>query len=295
MRNLDECRLCPGECGVNRNKGERGFCGAGSKIRVGRIDLHYWEEPCISGERGSGAVFFSGCTMRCDYCQNRELSRDGKGFEIGEDELAERLLELESKGAANINLVTPSHYAPLIVKVLDKARARGLSLPIVYNCGGYEKVETLKGLEGYVDIYLPDLKYRSNIYGVKYSRAADYFNTAAAAIAEMFRQTGPCKFGEDGMMKRGVIIRHLLLPGLLFEAKKIVDYVHETYGDSVWLSLMNQYTVMPEVSCPELCRSVPKGHYEALVNYCAELGMEKVYIQGGDAAASDYIPEFYGE
>ena len=292
----DNCALCPRECGVNRANGERGFCGETDKIRIARSEPHYWEEPCISGEKGSGAVFFSGCTLGCVYCQNREISRGGKGFEVSPKELAERMLGLAKSGVHNLNLVTPTHHLTGIIKALDIARAKGLSIPVVYNCGGYEKPETIARLMGYADVYLPDMKYISKRFAKKYSAAADYFDYASKAVAEMVRQTGPCVFDENGIIQKGVIVRHLMLPGLLFESKKIIDYLYSTYGNDIYISLMSQYTRMPGIGerFPELDRDLCRAHYEALVDYCADLGIENMYIQQPGAADSRYIPEFYG-
>lgn len=288
------CRLCPRECGADRTSGRLGFCGCGSGIKIARAALHRWEEPCISGRSGSGAVFFSGCTLGCVFCQNYEISAGLKGYEITEEELADEFLRLQREGANNINLVTPTQYLPGIISALDTAKSRGLNIPIVYNCGGYEKAETLKMLEGYIDVYLPDFKYFSDKYALEYSRAANYVSFAKTAIAEMYRQTGKCVFDKNGIIKSGVIVRHLLLPGLLFESKKVVDYLYDTYGDNIWLSLMSQYTPMPQVSGnPRLNRRVPDKQYSALVDYCAERGMTQVYIQESASADKCYIPEFF--
>ncbi len=288
------CRLCPRQCGIDRTSGETGYCGSGDKIKIARAALHYWEEPCISGETGSGAVFFSGCTLGCVYCQNYDISKNGKGYDITDYELAEEFLRLRDNGAANINLVTPSHYVPGIISSLEIAKNKGLDIPIVYNCGGYESVETLKMLDGYVDIYLPDMKYYSDKYAVCYSSAKRYFEIASAAVSEMYRQTGRCEFDENGMMKSGVIIRHLLLPGLLFESKKIIDYLFKNYGDNIWISLMSQYTPLEHVkNIAGLNRRIPKAQYDSLVNYCMDKGMTCVYIQNNDSADKCYVPEFF--
>ena len=212
-----------------------------------------------------------------------------------DEELADCFLELQDKGANNINLVTPTHYIPQLVSALDNAKKRGLNLPVVYNCGGYEKAETLKLIDGYVDVYLPDMKYYSDKYAKRYSGAKDYFKTASEAVSEMYRQVGKWEFDNSGLIKKGVIVRHMLLPGLIFEAKKIVDYLFEKYEDKIWLSLMSQYTIMPGVrGMDELNRNLPKGYYETLVDYCASLGMENVYVQEEGSSDLCYIPEFYG-
>lgn len=240
MKLLEECRLCPRDCGANRLNGKRGFCGAGDKIRVARAALHYWEEPCISGNIGSGTVFFSHCTLKCVFCQNYNISQCEWGKEITIERLAEIIIELQEKGALNINLVTPTHYVAQIIEAIKIAKSNGLKLPIIYNSSGYEKVETIKLLKGYIDVYLPDMKYFDTKYSSKYSKAKDYFKYAREAIDEMVNQVGEVKFDENGIVQRGVIIRHLMLPGLLFDSKKIIDYIYNTYGDKVYISIMNQ-------------------------------------------------------
>lgn len=247
MEILESCNLCPRNCGANRLNGKRGFCGAGDKIRVARAALHYWEEPCISGEIGSGTVFFSYCTLKCVFCQNYNISQCQWGKEITIERLSEIFIELQEKGALNINLVTPTHYVPQIIEAIKTARSKGLKLPIIYNSSGYEKVETIRLLKGYIDVYLPDMKYFDTKYSSKYSKAKDYFNYAKAAINEMINQVGEVKFDENGIVHKGVIIRHLMLPGLLFDSKKIIDYIHNTYGDKVYISIMNQYTPLEHV------------------------------------------------
>nr|WP_297884778.1 radical SAM protein [uncultured Blautia sp.] len=292
---LSRCTLCPRNCKVNRADGENGVCGAkGRKILAARAALHMWEEPCISGNRGSGAVFFSGCPLRCVYCQNYDIARTQVGMEISEERLGEIFLELKEKGAANINLVTPTHYTPQIIRAVKRARKEGMSLPVVYNCSGYEKVETLKMLEGIVDIYLTDFKYMEKQWAEKYSKAPDYPERAKEALAEMVRQTGRAVFDSEGMMKSGVIVRHLLLPGRVKNAKAVVKYVFETYGDQVYLSLMNQYTPLPQVKkdFPELNRKVTKKEYERLLSYALDLGVENAFIQEGETAKESFIPMF---
>lgn len=291
-----KCTLCPRCCGADREKGQRGFCGAGSEVRIARAALHFWEEPCISGTEGSGTVFFSHCTMQCVFCQNREISAGGKGFVVTESELAEKFLEMQRQGANNINLVTPTHYVPQIIRALMLAKDQGLHLPVVYNTGGYERVETLRMLEGIVDVYMPDLKYYSDRYAVQYSVAPDYFKITAAAIREMYRQVGAVQLDERGMMKRGVLVRHLMLPGLLFDTKKIIDYLEAEYGDRIYISLMNQYTPMPAVrNVPALNRRLGERYYETMLQYCMDKGMENVFIQEGETAKESFIPDFFGD
>lgn len=247
MELLESCKLCPRNCGANRLNGKRGFCGAGDKIRVARAALHYWEEPCISGDIGSGTVFFSHCTLKCVFCQNYNISQCEWGKEIYIERLAEIFIELQEKGALNINLVTPTHYVAQIIEAIKIAKSNGLKLPIIYNSSGYEKVETIKLLKGYIDVYLPDMKYFDTKYSSKYSKAKDYFKYAKEAIDEMVNQVGEVKFDENGIVQSGVIIRHLMLPGLLFDSKKIIDYIYNTYGDKVYISIMNQYTPLDNV------------------------------------------------
>ena len=269
---------------------------AGDEIFLARAALHMWEEPCISGDEGSGTVFFSGCPLRCVYCQNYNIAHAKTGKEVTKERLSDIFLELQKKGANNINLVTPTHYTPEIIWAVKRAKEQGLRLPVVYNCSGYEKVETLKMLEGIVDIYLTDFKYMDSEIAQRYSRAADYPQVAKAALAEMVRQTGEAEFTEKGIMQKGVIVRHLLLPGYIKNAKTVVQYVYETYGDSVFLSLMNQYTPLPQVECyPEINRKVTEEEYDELVNFAIEIGVENGFIQEGETAEESFIPEFNNE
>lgn len=289
---LSSCKLCPRKCGADRLNGQKGFCGAGKSVKIARSALHFWEEPCISGKRGSGTVFFSNCTMKCVFCQNYKISSGGAGHEVSEAELAEKFLELQNDGANNINLVTPTHYVPQIITALEKAKNNGLTLPILYNTSGYENVETLKMLDGLIDIYMPDMKYYSDKYAVKYSLAPDYFNIASKAVEEMFRQTGKPVF-KDGIMQKGVLVRHLMLPNLLFDTKKIMDYLYKTYGDDIYISIMSQYTPLDNVKTyPELNKKLNTRHYDAMVEYCMNLGIKNAFIQEGDAAKESFIPDF---
>lgn len=289
------CRLCPRNCGVNRLEGQLGYCSSDSHIKAARASLHMWEEPCISGKNGSGTVFFSNCNLKCVFCQNNSISTGGKGNYITEERLGEIFLEQQNRGAHNINLVTPTHYVPQIIEGIKYARGKGLKIPVVYNSGGYENVETIKALEGYVDIYLPDLKYYNDKYAIKYSGAPGYFKAASKAIDEMVKQVGKPVFDQDGMMKKGVIIRHLMLPGLLFDSKKIVDFIHSDYGDNVYLSLMNQYTPMNVADTyPELNRPVSSKHYDSLIDYCLRIGIVKGFIQEEGTVSESFIPDFDG-
>ena len=296
-----KCELCPRNCKVNREVGQTGVCGVSSNLKVARAALHFWEETCISGTKGSGAVFFSGCAMHCVFCQNREIAQGVSGKEISRERLAEIFLELQEKGANNINLVTPGQYVPHIRWAVEQARKHGLKLPIVYNTSSYEKVDTLKQLEGIVDVYLPDFKYWSPELAKKYSSAADYPEVAKAAIAEMVRQQPEMEFVYDqeqdvDLVKKGVIVRQLLLPGQLKDAKQIVKYLHDTYGESIYLSLMSQYTPLAHVEkYPELNRKVDPRTYDKYVDYAIEIGVENGYIQEDDVAEESFIPAFDGE
>ncbi len=291
---MSTCTLCPRNCRVDRENGRRGFCGVtGTKIRCARAALHQWEEPCISGKQGSGAVFFSGCPLRCIYCQNREIAGAKAGMDITVERLSEIFLELQEKGAANINLVTPTHYTKEILCALKIAKEQGLFLPIVYNCSGYEKVSTLKLLEGSIDIYLADFKYMEEDLAALCSHAPDYPEAAKKALAEMVRQTGEPVFDKAGMMKKGVIVRHLLLPNHVKNGKKVVKYVYETYGDQVYLSLMNQYTPLDGMEAwPELNRRVTKREYTRLLDYALALGVRQAFFQEGETAKESFIPAF---
>lgn len=291
---LDCCHLCPRSCGVDRNQGETGVCGTDSSVYLARAALHMWEEPCISGRTGSGAVFFSGCSLRCVYCQNYKIANMQVGKKVSVKRLARIFLELQEKGAANINLVSPSHYLPQVRKALELARKSGLSIPAVYNCSGYEKTEALRQLKGVIDIYLTDFKYMDASLARRYSGAEDYPETARAALAEMFRQHPETVFDSQGMMQKGIIVRHLLLPGALENAKAAVKYVYEVYKDKVWLSLLNQYTPFPRLkkNYPELAVKVTQRQYEKLVDYAVSLGVENGFIQEGETAKESFIPDF---
>ncbi len=291
---LEPCRLCPRNCGSRRLSGGKGRCGVSALLKVSRAALHLWEEPCISGTEGSGTVFFSGCPLHCVYCQNRAISDGRAGKEISVERLGEIFLELQGKGAGNINLVTPTQYLPQIREALDLAEEGGLDLPIVFNCGGYEHPEALQQMEGYADVYLTDFKYMDSRTAERYSRAPDYPDRAKAALEEMVRQCPEPVFDQRGLMKKGVIVRHLLLPGKVEEAKAVVRYVYGTYGNRVYLSLMNQYTPFPELreTFPELCRKVTKREYDSLVDYALELGVEQGFIQEGETAGESFIPAF---
>lgn len=290
----ESCTLCPRCCGVNRAEGKLGYCGVASTLKVARAALHMWEEPCISGAGGSGAIFFSGCNMGCVYCQNHEISTGQCGKEISLKRLEEICYELKAQGAHNINLVTPDHYIFVLREVLDSLKRQGFDLPIVYNSSAYVNVEALQLLEGLVDIYLPDFKYDSMVLAQRYSQAKDYPAVARAAISEMVRQQPVCSFDAQGMMQCGVLVRHLLLPGQLYSARKIVKYLHDTYGDNIYISLMNQYTPMEKAGFVDkkLSESVSADSYQNLVEYARSLGVERGFIQEGKTAEESFIPAF---
>lgn len=290
---LENCTLCPRECKVNRLEGMRGYCGMDSRIRAARAALHMWEEPCISGKKGSGAVFFSGCGLRCCFCQNRDIAIGDSGKEITQSRLADIFLELEQKGAANLNLVTGAHYVPQIISALEIAKEKGFGLPVVYNSSGYEKVETLQMLNGYVDVYLPDMKYADEKLAASFSHAEDYPRRAGAAIAEMVRQTGACQFKQEGYIRKGTIVRHLILPGHTKNSLAVLEYLHKTYGNDIFISVMNQYTpVWKQEKYPELNRKVTRREYEKVLNCAIKLGIENGYFQEGETAKESFIPKF---
>lgn len=293
MNYYENCVICPRKCGINR-KEKTGYCGQSDKLLVARASLHMWEEPCISGENGSGTVFFSGCNLRCVYCQNREIAKEHTGVEITVNHLAEIFLVLQEKGANNINLVTPTHYVPHIIEALKKAK--GLKIPVLYNSSGYESVETLKMLEGYIDIYMPDFKYMDTDIAKKYSNAEDYPQIAKLAIAEMVRQTGECVFDENGIMQRGVLVRNLVLPSYLENSKKIIECLYKTYGNKIYMSIMNQYTPMPYVKkYPEINRKVTDEEYDEVLDFAVSVGVENAFVQEGGTVSESFIPQFNGE
>ena len=290
---MSACALCPRECLADRSAGKKGFCGMDERIYLARAALHMWEEPCISGTKGSGAVFFSGCGLRCCFCQNHDIAMGSRGRAVSVERLGEIFLELKEKGAANINLVTGAHYVPQIIEALDMARRNGMDIPVVYNSSGYEKTETLKLLEGYVDIYLPDLKYLDPELAQKFSYAPDYVQAAKAAIGEMVRQTGKCEFGEDGYIRKGTIVRHLILPGHTKNSIAVLDELYGTYGDDLTISLMNQYTPLPQVrNIPDLNRRVTKREYEKVLDHALDLGITQGFFQEGGTAKESFIPLF---
>lgn len=328
------CILCPRKCGIDRTLGKVGFCGQSADLKIARAALHYWEEPSISGAEGSGAIFFSGCNLGCVFCQNYEISSRGVGYEISVEELSENFLRLQEEGANNINLVTAVPHAPKVIAALDFAKGQGLKIPVVYNSSGYESIETLKMFDGYVDIYLPDLKYLSEPLAGKLSAAADYPEVAKAAIQEMFRQTGspvfanrqtaaeqnvsgesedkkhntsgeavdknhntsgePQVVSDEPLMIRGTIVRHLVLPGHVKNAKEVLEYLYRTYGNNIYISIMSQFTPIEGLlgGYPELNRRITEREYDRVVDFALALGIENAYIQEREVAKESFIPDF---
>ena len=293
MNKYENCLLCPRKCGINRSTGQTGVCGVSSEIKVARAALHYWEEPCISGKRGSGAVFFSGCSLHCVFCQNREISDGKEGKVISKERLSDIFMELADKGANNINLVTPGQYIPDIVWAVNDAKSRGMKLPIIYNTSGYENVTELKLLEGIVDVYLPNFKYMDSTLSARYSRAKDYPSVAKQALSEMVRQQPDVVIDNaTGLIQKGVIVRQLLLPGHVNDAKAVLKYLYDTYHDHVYISMMSQFTPIALKDYPEINRTVTRREYERLVDYALEIGITNAFIQEGDVAKDSFIPAF---
>ena len=293
MDMLESCMLCPRNCKVNRHKSV-GFCGASDRVKLAYYSLHQWEEPIISGENGSGTVFFSNCNLRCLFCQNKKIStdRNSYGKEISNDKLKEIFLKLQDLGAHNINLVTPTHYVPQIASVLKRIKNKELNIPVVYNTSSYENIGTLMMMKGLVDIYLADLRYYDDKLGEKYSLCKDYFETATMAIDEMYRQVGGILLDSDGMIKRGLVVRVLILPGHVEDAKNIIKYLYKTYKDEIFISIMNQYTPVNKCKFDNLNRKVSDDEYDDVVNYAIDLGVTNAFVQEGEAASESFIPEF---
>lgn len=291
MELLKNCMLCPHKCGVNRYKSV-GVCGANNKLKIAYYSLHEWEEPVISGEKGSGTIFFSNCNMKCIYCQNKKISTGGYGKVISNKRLGEIMLELQERGAHNINLVTPTHYVPQIASVLHKIKDKGLKIPVVYNTSSYDNVGTIMMMNGLVDIYLADLKYYDDSLSENYSHCKNYFEIATMAIDEMYRQVGKFVLDENGMMKKGLIVRVLVLPGHVEDSKKIIEYVYKTYGDDVLISIMSQYTPVNHCIYNNLNRKLAKEEYDEIIDYALDLGITKAFMQEGEAAEESFIPNF---
>lgn len=293
LEQLDKCEICPFRCKVNRLSGQVGRCGCGDKIRVAKYQLHYFEEPCISGKSGSGTVFFSNCNFKCIFCQNYKISQEGKGNEVTIEELANIFLKLQQEGANNINLVTPTMYTYQIIEAIKIARMKGLNLPIIYNSNGYENVETLRDLRGYVDVYLPDLKYYADELAIKYSKAPNYFKIATKAILEMINQVGLPEFDENGMIKKGVIIRHLVLPGHIQNSKHILKWLKENVEGKAYVSVMAQY--FPTYKAKEdeyLNRKLTRKEYSEIEQYLYLLDIQNGYMQELGKHEEEYIPDF---
>ena len=292
MNTLKKCDLCPRNCLVNRYE-KVGYCRAKAKLKIALASIHMWEEPVISGRDGSGTIFFSHCNLGCIFCQNYKI-RNGYGKEITIKRFSEICLELQSRGANNINLVTPTHYVPLIRKGLIQAKNRGLIIPIVYNTSSYENEATIESMKGLVDVYLADLKYYDDSYAKKYSNCNNYFEVATKAIGKMVEQVGS-PIIHNGLMKRGVIVRVLLLPGLLEDAKKIIKYLYETYHDNIYISIMNQYTIIRKLEYSELNDKVDEKEYDEIINYAYDLGIRNAFIQEGSSQSDSFIPSFKGD
>ena len=287
-----ECRLCPRQCGVDRSRGT-GYCGCNDQVKIARAALHHWEEPCISGSRGSGAVFFSGCTLRCCFCQNYSISSEGFGKEISVERLSDIFLELQEQGAHNINLVTATMYVPSIIRAIDRVKHK-MEIPFLFNCGGYERVETIKMLADYIDIFLPDIKYYDRALSKEYSMAEDYFEQASKAIEQMIRQTGKLKFDENGLLKKGVILRHMVLPGCYKDSIKLLEWMNDSLDrESFLVSLMSQYT--PSYKSREhkkINRRLTTFEYEKVLDKAIELGLTDGYMQEKSSAKEEYTPPF---
>lgn len=289
---MSKCYLCPRNCGVDRSSGEIGYCKALDDMVIARYSLHKWEEPCLSGDVGSGTIFFSYCNMKCCFCQNYDISTLHKGKVVSIYEFSDICLELQDKGASNINLVTGTMYVPLIVKGLRLAKDRGLKISVIYNTSSYENVDTIKMLDGLVDVYLPDLKYYDDSLAIKYSSCMDYFKYASKAIEEMYRQVSSCVFDDDGMIKKGVIVRHLMLPGNKNDSKKIIKYLYDRYGDDIFISIMNQYTPLRYFDYDELNNKVSDEDYDEVINYAYDMGIRNAFIQEGGTQDESFIPDF---
>lgn len=286
------CNLCPRNCNIDRNVSV-GYCKMSEQVKISRAALHFWEEPCISGEEGSGTVFFSGCNMGCVFCQNQDISHIGFGKTITLDRLSDIYLELQNKKANNINLVTPTHYSVQIAKSIIMAREKGLNIPIVYNTSSYEKVEAIENLDGLVDVYLPDFKYIDRETAKKYSFCYDYPEVAKKAIDAMVRQVGKCVFDDNGIIQKGVIVRVLVLPNQTEQAKKIIEYLYKTYKNDIYISIMSQYTPCTNLDkYPEINRKITSKEYDEVVAYAVDIGVENGFIQEGESASESFIPPF---
>ncbi len=302
---MKNCTICPRNCKADRIHNQNGFCSSPAQIFSARAALHFWEEPCISGTKGSGAIFFSGCNLKCVFCQNHNIALAKHGYPVSSEKLRSLFDRLLAQGAHNINLVTPTHYLPQIATAIHAAKKEGFPLPFVYNTGSYESVDSLRYLEGLIDIYLPDFKYVSETLSEKLSHAPNYFSVASVAIAEMFRQVGEPVFDTDELMQKGVIVRHLCLPGQSKDTKKVLRYLYETYHNQIYISIMNQYTPMEHLSetdnvtpvslYPQLLQRLTPSEYEKILSFATRLGIENGFIQEGETAKESFIPLFDGE
>ena len=289
---FNNCNLCPKKCSVNRNNSMVGLCKSTNELKIAKAYLHKWEEPCITGENGSGTIFFSGCNIRCLYCQNYMISEMNNGKIISVEEFSDICLKLQSDGASNINLVTPTHFVPLIISGITLAKQKGLHIPIVYNSSGYERVETLRMLTGIVDIYLPDFKYFSDEYAKKYSLCNDYFEFTSKAIQEMYRQQPKCIFDENGTIQKGVIVRHLIIPTLEKDSKNILKYLYENYQNNIYYSIMNQYTPVRKCKYHELNIKLDDKVYNEVIDYAWSLGIRNAFVQEEGTQKESFIPDF---
>lgn len=295
MQELEKCKICPHNCGVNRLNGNIGRCKSNGNIKLAMASIHNFEEPCISGENGSGTVFFSNCNMNCVFCQNYKISQQGLGREISIKELAEIFIDEQNKNAENINLVTPTMYVYHIIEAIKIVKNKGLKIPIVYNSNGYENVETIKKLDGYIDIYLPDLKYYDDDLAFKYSGVKNYFENATSAIKEMYNQVGSPVLDENGMMKKGLIIRHLVLPNNLQNSKDVLKWINDNIDKKVFVSVMAQYFPTNRAKeFPEINRKLTKEEYEEIENYLYSLDLDNGYIQELGEHEEEYVPDFEG-
>lgn len=288
---LKRCVICPRKCGINRYE-KKGVCGATNKVRLAYYSLHKWEEPVISGNNGSGTIFFSNCNLKCIYCQNKKISLDGYGKYISNKKLREIILELQEMGAHNINFVTPTHYVPQIASVLHKIKFNELKIPVIYNTSSYENIGTLKIMSNLVDIYLADLRYFDDELGKKYSMCENYFEIATMAIDEMYRQVGKFQLDSDGLLKKGLVVRVLILPNHARDAKEIINYLYKTYGDDIYISIMNQYTPINNCKYENLNRKITDEEYDEVIDFAVAIGVKNAFIQEGDTANESFIPKF---
>ena len=293
LEELRQCEVCPFRCKVNRLEGKIGKCGCNDKIKIALASLHYYEEPCISGKNGSGTVFFSNCNLNCLFCQNYKISQEGMGQEVDIDFLAKSMIEQQEKGAHNINLVTPVMYVYHIIEAIKLAKTKGLKIPIIYNSNGYENIETLRLLEGYIDVYLPDFKYANNELGRKYSNINNYFEVTSKAITEMYKQVGPPQLDENGIIKRGLIIRHLILPNEIENSKNVLKWIVDNIGKEVYVSIMAQYfPTYKAKKIKELNRKINNEEYKQIEDYIYEIGIENGYMQDLGDHEEEYVPDF---